>query len=138
MFVPPRPDADTPPVFRMVPIDEVFTWDSIDLCDGQTWEELIADKREDFDYEDLVESIAEHGFRSFICVYNGGEVPEVHNGHHRIAALMALGHNHIPCVFFDHDAWAYGEDAFLPIEVDKSEPDEVISAVTAMEPGYTW
>lgn len=58
----------------------------------QTVGEVLALKRGDDHYADLVESIRLHGITAPILIY--GQM--VHNGHHRIAAAVDLGLEEIP------------------------------------------
>lgn len=95
---------------------------------GRTWQELLADKRSDSHYPDVVQSIRENGWVRPVTVQiedeqadiDGNVVPagfRYGDGHHRLAAAIDLGFTHIPveavssmneCISADSGDWEGG------------------------------
>jgi hypothetical protein len=78
-------------------------------CDLIEWEDLC-EKRLDPGYENLVESIRNLGFLWPVLVYRGDKDGNYNNGHHRLAAAIALNYTHIPATSSaDNCGWSGGQ-----------------------------
>lgn len=66
------------------------------------WEHMLAQKRMDWQYEDLYASIALDGFTQPLAGIIKWGKPQLVNGHHRVAVAAALGMKSVPVKFYDN------------------------------------
>lgn len=94
----------------MVPVEEILgSWGSVDgewNPEHNDWDSLLDEKRDDWQYEAVVESLRANGFlRPNTFTVTDGH--RVHcDGHHRLAAAIDCGVTHIPYVEVSH--WSEG------------------------------
>jgi len=72
------------------------------FCDASStrgrWDALLACKRNDYNYEDIVKSLRKFGVLACptLKVNGDGSIYEWGDGHHRLAAMLDLGYESIP------------------------------------------
>lgn len=84
---------------------------------AEAWAAMMVDKRNDDQYQDVVESIREHGFLAPLTATVRDGVLRLVDGNHRVAAALELGLETVPVEVFEHVAvrmdsgeWALGDE----------------------------
>lgn len=107
---------------RTTGIDIPFEWRRVsDLLDlpstdfgpeGLSCEYNREEKRADYGYQDLLESIRDKGFLDPIFVHPPNNrkaydnpVEELGNGHHRLLVALDLGYEWVPVTYDDDEQW---------------------------------
>jgi hypothetical protein len=82
------------------------------------WRSLLRYKRKDECYEYSYNKLKTEGFRMALCYsigeYDGEEIFLHENGHHRLAAAIALGYKYIPYIRGNYFANFNGEELIYP------------------------
>lgn len=112
--------AERPPVIKpgdvwLEPIDEILKRESLDGgYEGDGWDWLLDDKRNDNYYPDVVRSLKEHGFkRPLTCSIDDYDPSDYQfgDGHHRLAAAIDLGLTHVPLEAYPSGSWGVSDDS---------------------------
>lgn len=87
--------------------DDGMTWEN------RGWDEVFRDKRRDYNYGQVHDSIREHGFKRPLTVIidDEGNIDRFGDGHHRLAAAVELGYTRVPVMAFDDEWRAVSEDS---------------------------
>ena len=96
-------------LIEWISVDEILnSWGSYDSEAVQVrvgnalqvneWDELLAKKRNDSQFEELYEIIHDQGFLVPLNYYIRDDVKIHGNGHHRLAVAICLGYTHIPYI----------------------------------------
>jgi hypothetical protein len=97
--------------FEWVRLDYLLSLPSVDFHeDGLSTEFNREIKRSDWNYEALLNDIAENGYMNPVFVYgeDNGFYPgkeTLGNGHHRVVAAFDLGYTHVPVTRDEDDQW---------------------------------
>ncbi len=97
--------------FEWVSVEHLLNIDSVDFDEGLRTERNRRQKRDDWHYPGLVESIREDGFHDPVFLHRYDGLPdELGNGHHRVLAALDLGYTHVPVTSNHRYQWETSVD----------------------------